>query len=403
VGASIRLVKLMKYVAEHGWSFAVITQDIDQPVVAEQRLGDFLLAELPAGTTLTRIAQPFAGNGWLARLGRRVFPTSGLPWALAVIAAGWRQYRRRQPDLVFVNSPPFTNVLIGVLLATLLGVPLVIDMKDDWVDSPVYWQRGRLRRAVEAWVEARMFQRAAAVVTVTPSSHAATVKRYARWRRADKFHCVPNGLDLDEYRALAARPRQAAGPRLRLVSAAVGYRPDYRDLTPLLQALERWLERRPDARTQIEIEFLGDQPHPSYKQWLARLLPAEVVRYPGSVDRQTLVERLWGADLLFLVQPRGNTTAVAGTLYEYWATGKAPILLFAETGASSRLVTEHQLGAHFHFADVDAAADYLERVATAFFAGQPIWIERAGVEAFDRRTSASQMAAIWAQVIKRPE
>jgi len=359
----------------------------------------FLLAEVPAGTVLHRVANPISGPGRLQRLARRLAGSSGLLWSLRVVWQGWTRYRRDRPALIFATSPPFTNVAAGLVLAALLGVPIVLDMRDDWVGSPIFWRKGRLRRAVERWVEVLSMRRAAAVVTVTPASQADTVKRYAHWGRADKFTCIPNGLDLDEFRWRAGRPRQLAGRRLRLTTAAQGYRPNYRDLTPLLHTLARLFEWHPAAREQIEVEFLGADPHPTYQAELARLLPAEAVHYRGLRDRPALVEGLWQADLFWLVQPRDNVTAVAGTLYEYWATGKAPVLLWAEPGAASQLVRDHQLGAAFHFAEIDGAARYLEQVLTAFQRQQPIWIERAGIEAYDRRQTARQMLAVWQRVL----
>ena len=394
-GASIRLIKFMKYAAGHGWTFAVLTQDPTRPVIPEKRLSEFLLDEVPAGTVISRVGNPI----WRRRGGRPWTGRTSLPWGLAVAWRGWRQYRRQHPDLIFVNSPPFTNVAIGLFLAGRFGVPLVLDMKDDWVGSPAFRNKGRLRQALERWVEGQTMRRAAAVIVVTGASYEDCQQRYPRLAEQQKFFCIPNGEDLAEYRSLAARQRQAAGPRFRLLSAAAGYRPDYRDLTPLLQALERWLQRYPAARDEIEVEFLGEEPADSYKAWLARLLPAAAVHYRGALDRSALVEQLWQADLFFLVQPQGNYTAISGTLYEYWATGKAPVLLFAEAGASSELVRSQGLGEHFQFDQVDAASHYIERLVQAHHNAQPVWIDRAGSEAFDRRALTEQLLSIWSAVL----
>ena len=400
-GASIRLVKLLKLVAEHGWSFAIFTQDLQRPVTPERPECAFLLAEVPANAVVHRVPNPTTGPGRLRQWVRRLAGPSGLLWSLRVVWQAWTRYRRQPPALVFATSPPFTNVAAGLALARLFNVPFVLDMRDDWVGSPTFWRKGRLRRAVETWLEAAIMRRAAAVVTVTPASHADTRRRYAHWGQADKFLCLPNGLDLDEFRALAGRPRLAQGPRFRLTTAAQNYRPDYRDLTPLLQTLERLFALNPAARDQLEVEFLGADPHPTYQAALAQLLPPGAVHYRGLLDRPSVVAGLWQADLFWLVQPRGNVTAVAGTLYEYWATGKAPVLLFADDGASSQLVRDHHLGAAFHFEQVDAAAQYMAQVLAAFQQQQPRWIERAGIEAYDRRQSAGRMAAVWQAAVSQ--
>lgn len=398
-GASIRLVKLLKFASEQGWSFIVLTQDPDRPVIPEKRLSEFLLGEIPRGTELIRIGNPFYGQGVVACLGRKMVGNSSLPWGFSVTLQGWKRLRQSKPDLIFVNTPPFTNVAVGMTFAALFSVPLVVDMKDDWVGSSAYLKKGQLRRAIESRIEQRMMRKASAIITTTRSSYEACVKRYSPLELAEKIFYIPNGIDLEEYRVLWERKRKKESERFRLVSAAADYRPDYRDLTPLLHALELFFERSPQARDSLEIEFLGEDPDSSYKNRLKRLLPSPALLYSGALDRQALVEHLWQAGLFFLIQPRGNSTSISGTLYEYWATGKAPVLLFAETGASSNLVVSNQLGEHFHFNQAEEASHYIERMVQAFHNGQPVWIERSGVEGYDRRKMAQQMLSIWSDVL----
>jgi hypothetical protein len=399
-GASIRPVKLMKYAVEQGWSFAVLTQDPERTVIPEERLSEFLLDEIPVGTDIIRIGNPFFGQTAGARLGRKIARDSSLPWGAAVVRQAWKRFHHARPDIIFVNSPPFTNVAIGILLSGWFDVPLILDMKDDWVDSPAFWKKGKLRQAIETQIERKMVQRASAATIATRLSYDHWIKRYAPLGLAKKIFFVSNGEDLDEYRILEEKERKPENEKFLLLSAAAGYRPDYRDLSPFLQALELFLKRCPQAQSQMEIEFLGEKPHEQYKIWLGRLLPPEAVHYRSALKRQALVERLWQADLFFMVQPRNNFTAIAGTLYEYWATGKAPVLLFSETGASSNLVKDHQLGEHFHFDQVEEASRWIEHVFQAFCNCRPIWIERTGVEAYDRRKMVEQMLTIWDNAIK---
>ncbi len=400
-GASIRLVKLMKYASVQGWSFSVLTQDPDHPVIPEKRSSEFLLSEIPSGTELIRIGNPSL-NFWIgARLGHKIIGTSSLPWGVSVFWRGWKKLHISKIDLIFVNSPPFTNVAVGSIFAMLSQIPLVVDMKDDWVGSIDYWKKGRLCRYLENWCEKMVMRKASAVITVSHSSFEGYSKRYSSLSMDKKISLIYNGEDLEEYQVLLGRRRKPEGKRFRLLSAAAGYRPDYRDLTPVLQALEMFIFKCPQVCTQIEIEFLGDEPDSSYKTWLERLLPKSAITYSGTLNRNELVEHLWQADLFFLVQPRGNFTSISSTLFEYWSTGKAPILLFAETGASSNLVTENHLGEHFLFDQIENASRYIEGIFHSNREGNPIWIERTGVEAFDRRNLAQQMCSIWSGVLKK--
>jgi len=398
-GASIRLVKIIKYASQQGWSFNVLTQDQDHPVIQELTMSEFLLKEIPVSTIITRVGDPFHNNGILKRIKQKFFHNSSIPWGLAVVSSGWKKYHRSKPDLIFVNSPPFTNVTVGAILSKLFSIPFILDMKDDWVGSPEYYNKGRLRKKIESSIEKSVLQKASAVITPTIQSYEAWTKRYSPHGLENKIRYIPNGEDLDEFKFLFRKKRNLNNQRFRILSSASGYRKEYRDLSPFLKALELFVNNNPNSITQIELEFLGEEPDAYFKHWLRKLLPTSAVHYCGVVDRKELVIRMWQADLFFLVQPYENFSSISGTLYEYWAVGKAPVLLFSETGASSNLVINNFLGKHFNFDQVEEASNYIEQIYNGYLNEKPIWIERSGVEAFDRKKLVNEMIAIWEEII----
>jgi hypothetical protein len=389
----------MKFASEKGWSFIVLTQDPERPVIPEKRLSEFLLNEIPGGTKILRIGNPFFGEGIIARLARKVAGNSSLPWGLSVVWQGWKKLHKTKPEIIFGNTPPFTNVMAGMVLAALFSIPMVVDIKDDWVDSPAYWKKGPLRRMIENWIEQQVIRKVFAVITVTGSSYDTWKRRYPSPALVRKIFLIPNGGDLDEYQILWNRKRKPESDRFLLLTAAAGYRPDYRDLSFFLQALEQFFERFPLVRDLVDIEIIGEEPDDRYTTWFRHNMPLASVDYSGVLNRQALVEELWRADLFFLVQPRQNFTAISATLYEYWAVGKAPVLLFSEKGASSSIVVDNQLGAHYQFDQIEEASLYIERVYKAFCDHHPIWIERSGLEMYDRRELAQQMLTIWDEAI----
>jgi glycosyltransferase involved in cell wall biosynthesis len=389
----------MKYASEQSWSFIVLTQDPERPVIPEKRLSEFLLTEIPAGTEIIRIGNPFFGEGFVARLGRKMAGNSSLPWGFSVVRQGWKKLHQSKPDIIFVNTPPFTNIMAGMVMAAFFSIPLVVDIKDDWVDSPAYWKKGSLRQIIEKWVEQQVIRKVHAAITVTRFSYDSWKQRYSSPALTRKIFYIPNGGDLDEYQILWNRKRKSESDRFLILTAAAGYRPDYRDLFFFLEALELFFKRVPLARDLVDIVIVGEEPDDRYKTWFKRHMPETSVQYSGVLNRRALVERLWQADLFFLIQPQQNFTAISATLYEYWAVGKAPVLLFSEKGASSNLVVDNHLGAHFQFDQMDEASHYIERVYQAFCVHQPKWIERSGVEMYDRRKLAQQMLTIWEDVL----
>jgi glycosyltransferase involved in cell wall biosynthesis len=402
-GGSIRLVKFIKYLSNWDWKFVVFTQDMRQTVVPEQILCSFLLDELPADIVVQRIEAPFSANqsnsSKDASIFRKMFGDSSLAWGLRVFWKGLVEMRKSRIDLVFGVTPPFTSALITMLLSWVGHKPFVLDLKDDWVGSPTFKRKNIFRQKFEMFLESLIVHYASAVITVTPQSHRLYVERYAHLGQPEKFHLIPNGCDLDEYDDLGHRERRIDSHRFLILSAAWGFRKDYRDIGPFLLGLDVFFRRHTDARDKVDVVLLGDSLSAEYHELLIGLNLDKVIQRAGAVKRNKLIEWLWKADLFLLVQPVHNTTAISGTLYEYWAAGKAPVLLISENGASSALVEENQIGKHFHFDQISEIAEYIEKIFDAYESGQPIWIEREGITNFDRKALARHMADVWQKAL----
>lgn len=407
-GASIRLVKFIKYITPLGWRFVVITQDPAQPVPGQQPLCDFLLTEVPGETSIVRVPAPFSPTLARANLVQRWIQkwagNSSLPW-------GWKAFKkslqiiRRQPvDLIYSITPPFTNALIGLLLKWLTHKPFVLDLKDDWVGSALFQKKSPLRQKMDILAEQIIINNTDAVTTITREIFEIYCQRYRLLRKPDKFHIIPNGSDLEEFYPLWQRPRIPQAGLFTILTASSGLRREYRDLAPFLLGLSAFLKRKPSVGGGIRVVLLGSSgAKKEYHSLIGELKLENIIHELETMDRKALIEQLWLADLLLLIQPYNNTAGPSGTFYEYWATGKAPILLISETGAASKLLREHKLGKHCHFSEIDQIADYIEEVYVAHQNGKPIWIDRAGIEEYDRRKLSQRMADVFSRVISKHE
>jgi len=392
-------VKFLKYASRKNWIFSVFTQDTRYPVIPEKELCGFLLEEIPNNIEVIRVSDPLTRKKILHKRFKSLFKDSALPWGVSVAIQGIMTIKKNQPDLIFVNSPPFTNVAVGLFLSLWYHLPLVVDLKDDWVGSSAYYNKGRLRQWLENLLEHFVFSRASAIITATESSCAKVIQRYPQRAIKSKVHYIPNGEDLEEFEGLRNQREKQSEENFLIVSAAAGYRPDYRDLSPFLDTLNDFFNRCPYSKDLTTLEFLGENPDESYINSIQKLLPDTQVFYRGSLGRSDFVRALSRADLFILVQPKKNFTAVSGTLYEYWASGNAPVLLFSERGASSELVIKNKLGMHFLFDQIEDASSYVEQIYKLKQVGMPIILDQSGLQRFDRKENAAKMMQIWNQVL----
>ena len=428
-GASIRVVKFLKYISSMKWKFIVLTIDPDQPVMPIAQLSSFLEDEIPDETQIVRVLPLISINKSLrqsncvnpttasshkgihirfktyARKWARYFkkwlfiPDEGILWVLRAFWEGYQLVRKEEIDLIYCVVPPHSSAILGTLLGKYGKKPLVLDVKDDWIDSPSFRKKPALVRSIEKQLEARAVKAACRVVVVTEPSLTLFKRRYATTGQAEKFMCLPNGCDLAEYAHLKQRSVPSQTNRFVIVSGAAGYQKNYRDITPFLIALAHFLAERPEAREQIEVVFLGKGHDHEYDSLIEGLGIGGIITETAPLPRSEFVEWLWQADLFLLVQPDENVTAVSATLYEYWAVGKAPILLIADPGASRDLLERFSLGCGFDSKNIEGVTSYLTKVFDAYVEATPQYITNVGIEAFDRRVLAQRMAEVWQECL----
>lgn len=400
VGGSIRLVKWMKYLAKEGCSFTVLTQDPNRPITTEKESSEVLQGDFPEQLKIWFIRAPWNVSDSLPdkSIWKNV---ASILWGWGVFWQGLNCLKKEQSDLIFANMPHFINGLIAAILSYCSQVPLVLDMKDDIVGSSLYYSKSSFRQWIERAAESFIFKKAAKVTFATVHSLKVYQARYPN--KIGDFHFLPNGCDLEEFSQSSSFQGDVPPNTFLILNAATRYRKDYRDAEPILRAISIFLEKNPKAREAIKVVFLGNSLGEEYLKKLGDYSLDGLVQNVHSKDRADYRAWLRRANLLFMVQPTGNTTSIAGTLYEYWATGEAPILLFASQGASWDLVTDYHIGRCFDFHDISTAAAYIEYLYQTFINGEMIRISNAGIDAFDRKKLALRMFELWQASVERPD
>jgi glycosyltransferase involved in cell wall biosynthesis len=224
VGHSIRVVKFIKYLPALGWMPVVLTVDGENEYETMRKVGSVtLLSEIPPQVKLyrTMAGEPsleflgkereFGERNWLTRLVVKVLggarrwvlrnillPDRNLAWLPFAVRQGRITVRREGIDVIFATCPPHSTAIIGACLRILTGKPLVLDFRDDWIDTPKYHSKPWISRAIERRLEGWAVTTADAVILVTAWSRSAFLDRYPT-EASDKFVLIPNGCDLSEF------------------------------------------------------------------------------------------------------------------------------------------------------------------------------------------------------------
>jgi glycosyltransferase involved in cell wall biosynthesis len=424
VGHSIRVVKFIKYLPDLGWLPMVLTIDDRKEYQAYRKQGsESLLSDIPQTLSIYRTAagEPslkylekeirFSKRNWLTRVivevlsgARRwvlrtlVVPDQSVVWLPFALRRGRQIVRTEGIDVILATCPPHSATLVGALLKRLTGKPLILDFRDDWIDTPWYNSRSRMIRIIERRMELWAVRAADKVILVTEWSKNAFLNRYPA-QPGDKFVFISNGCDLEEF--AGQNPMTAAPRNSKFTIVHAGSLNDSKSWarTPaaLFQAVQHILQQQPELAEKLTLAFTNFLPE-RQRQLAKELGLSGVVKELGFLPRDEFLRRLKESNLLLTINYEGFSTLIPGKLYEYWAVGGPPILLLSCPGAAACFVEQHGLGFTVDPSDVAGIQQAILTVYRQSQTAAPLRVKTAGIEAYDRRFLSKRLAEVLREV-----
>ena len=286
--------------------------------------------------------RPYRGNG----VGRVINMLDYMRKAQRIA----REEMTKRPDIVVGSSVHLFAVYAGYRCAKHYRVPFVMEVRDLWPQTLI--DMGMSRRhpfiLTLGWLERFLYKKADAVITNLPYAH-----RYiSRYVPVERIHWIANGVDVS--RNVEIPPHTFEKGLFHIVYAgAIG---QANQLEILLKVAEKIFD------DSIRFHIVGDGPERTrLEAYAKRYLPSRVTFY-GSVDKQTAISMINGADLLFFPladSPVFRYGIASNKLFDYLAS-KKPIL-FA-SNASNDPVKEAHAGISVPAGDVDAIAEAILKI-----------------------------------------
>ncbi len=292
--------------------------------------------------------------------------------AASAVRLASSRFRRQPPDVVIATVPSLPMLAAGSAVARMLGVPLVVEMRDAWpdlLDVADEWDlaapgdvpapdsdRGAAGEVIQAHPgsaatgladrltsglrrggtdalhrTATSLQRRSAAVVTTTESFAQTL----RDRGVEPVHVVRNGAHPIDGWTGGSGPGPAGTLRV-LYAGTIGRA---QGLTTVVKAAS--IASR--AGTRLEVRVLGTGAEEELLRALARRLGAPV-DVCGPVPRAELVEHYgWADSVLVALRPwRGLSLTVPSKLYEAMSLGLH--VTASVSGEAARIVRETAAG-----------------------------------------------------------
>jgi len=420
-GAGVqRVTKLVRYLPVYGITPLVLT--VSNPSVPVR--DESLLRDVPPGIRVERVRtlepayavkralgkgvdeiEPRAFTRAL-RLTSRVasgllFPDPQVLWLPAAVRA-IAKLSRDNPRIgaAVITAPPFSQLLLAPWIRKTLGVPVIVDYRDEWEttlraghERPAGETAARLAR----WLERRIVGRVDAVTTATQEFRAALLDRVPEVD-SGRVHFLPNGWDA------ADLPRQFGQPphdRFRIAYAGTVMR--LTSLRQVVSALRILHAERPELAACVELVVYG------------RIAPSEAavfrgaerlgVQLRGYIDHRLVLSELTRShlNLCVLDEVEGADRIYPGKVFELMAL-KRRTLVIAPEGALTRLARDNEMGDVVSPPDPREIARVLERHVRAWQAGEyQARVEPTYVNRYERKALAGELAAIVRRVAAHPE
>ena len=331
IGASIRPLKYVKYLPQFGWKPIILAPERSNYVKVDSKL----VEEISQECEVVRLpsCEKYPGNPYI------ITEDFIMGWFPSVIMEGLRIIETKKIDVIYCVAAPYVTLLAGLTLKRLTGIPLVIDLRDEWTTNPFIQER-RWEKNIpfNRKMEALVLKEADAVISVT-APITETYHQLSGITAPDKFYTLTNGYDPDDFDQ-SETPKRNRKFTVCYMGSIYGLIKGVVDL--FFKNLEIAFQENKLSTDDIEIKLVGHLDHIQFPQsWKVN----EAITRTGFVDHQTALRHAMSSDLLllFIDQRQGDQT-VTSKIFELINMEKPILAVVPPNGTAAKVIDETRTG-----------------------------------------------------------
>ncbi len=353
-------------------------------------LDSFKMREKLVGPLKPRIDSPLR---WIVR--RFSWPDTQTGFVPAAFRLALKL--RDKVDAVMVTAPPWSSLLLGRILKRVTELPLIVDMRDPWVNHPEH-NSPRWKRALNKRAEREVLEEADAIIAATRSHREDLSNRYPHL--APRTHYIPNGFDKADFSRntpSASKKRNMRTKPLKLCYAGILGLGSINRGTTLYAAIRKLRDEDGITPSQLCVEIMGEISAVEEER-IRRSGVSVFIERLGYLPHRNVMKRLQKADLAWLpYHSEYSPLIVPAKTYEYIGSGTPVLAVVNPHHETARLISQTGAGMVIGEGDVDGVADALRLLLKGKFPYSP---ERKAIARFDRRCQAGQLAEILNELTK---
>lgn len=401
-----RPLMLAKYLKEMGWEPIVLAPNpgmyhtFDESL--EKQVVDLgIRVERVEAKTLFQIgsskSRKVKNSRWKSRLLKWITSWFFLPdnkkgWIEPAVKKAESIIESEKIKIIFATSPPQSNLLIAGRIKQKAATPVVMDLRDEWLDSqwikyPTRWHYRKMLR-----MEKTTLAMADAVTVVNERYKRSLESRYGE--SIPMIKTIPNGYDEELFTQLS--PAGAPGKFTIIHSGKF-----YEDIQPysFLRALKWALDDSPELANNLDVQFQGGLSEDHWKV-INKLGLKSIITDFGYVNHTRAAGNLLNADLLFLTLPNRKEmeSVTPGKLFEYIGTQK-PILGFLPDGVSTSILKLYDCGLIVEPSNIKQGSEAILKLYEMWKKGKLPVADKAFVKQFSRSETAKEFSKLFEKIL----
>ncbi|MBS1680852.1 MAG: glycosyltransferase family 4 protein [Bacteroidetes bacterium] len=272
-----------------------------------------------------------------------------------------KEIRQFKPDVIIASSTYPLDVFPIKRLAKKCNSKFCFEVHDLWPLSPMelggYSKNHPFIKLIQ-WAEDFGYKNADCVISMLP---AALPYMKSRGLNPTKFHFIPNGIDIEEWKASEPIPEGHA-KRLADIKKKYNYLIGYTGSHGIANSLYSFLKAGKHITTNTAIVLVGDGPEKDNLIKSVNIENIENVFFLPSVPKKCIPELLRSFDFLFIGlqnQPLFQYGISPNKLIDYMMAGK-PILQAIKAG--NNMVVEYKCGINVEPEDAISIAKGIDKL-----------------------------------------
>lgn len=239
---------------------------------------------------------------------------------------------------IFTTAPPYSNHLIAARLKVEFDIPVVMDFRDDWLNSHLIKYPTSFHRKRMAQIEKQCLNQADVVLAINEVMLNSLQSRTTS--NQTKFEVLPQGFDPEDFGKNNTASIQIEPGSLNLLYSGIFYNENQPD--HFLKAVRRLLSLHPEVTGKMKLHFQGglDNRHHSLMRKLGLI---DYIEDYGYQAHPVAVENLKKADVLWMQAKfsKNSEQVTTSKLFEYMGSRK-PILGLVYEGEAHRLLNQYK-------------------------------------------------------------